>query len=490
MMDMHRRPRPEAGSALRRLGSQRTVLAMLALATAIASTGLAAGGTAGALLGEALAGTDAVAGLPLGVLVVGSAATALVVSRQASRIGWGRGLMLGYIAGALGGLLVIAAAAVGNFGVLLVGSSMLGAANSSVFLTRYAAAEIAGAAERGRALGAIFFATAIGAVASPSLLGPSGVLAQAVGLPPLAGLYVIAVASFGAAALLLAAMSHPAAPYIGRGAALLGPGDASDPNGPGGPSRNANVARREIASGLKVTPAKVALIVLATTNLIMVAVMAVAPLHLMHMTAMHMTAESHDLQITGVVVSIHVAGMFAPSPITGWLADRIGSAVVALTGVSLLIAASLAGILISQGSAFSMGIMLIILGVGWNCGVVGGSVLLADSVPPALRPQVEGIGEAAMGLAAALGAPMAGVIAALGGIPALSLAGATVALCSLAFACRTIRRGQLTAAPISALPDARGRPSHRRADAQAVCRGGPGICPESPPTHPHTRAHA
>jgi predicted MFS family arabinose efflux permease len=402
--------------------SQRAVLALLSVITVIASTGLAAGGTAGSLLGERLAGTDALAGLPLGMLVIGSGIMALVISRQTSHMGWGRSLMLGYVVGAFGGTLVIVATVAGSFAGLLAGSLMLGAANSSVFLTRYAAAAISGEGERGRALGAIFFATAIGAVASPGFLGPSGALARMIGLPPLSGLYLIAMACFITAALLFAAISHAAVPYVGFGAALLGA------------AKTAPVTRSEIVSGLSATPAKLALVILAATNLVMVAIMAIAPVQ--------MTAQNHDLQLVGVIVSMHVAGMFAPSPVTGWLADHIGATKVAVAGLLLLIAAGITGALMGQHGAMAMGVMLILLGAGWNCGVVGGSILLASSATVSLRVHVEGIGEVAMSFAAALGAPTAGVVVALGGISALALAGAFVALFTLAFVVRAARQGQ------------------------------------------------
>lgn len=406
--------------------SQRATLTKLAVVTVIASTGLAAGGTAGSLLGKELVGTDALAGLPLGMLVIGTGATALVISRQIGRRGWGQGLMSGYVVGAIGGLMVIGAAAIGSFAGLLLGSLMLGAANASVFLTRYAAASIADEPMRGRALGAIFFATAIGAVASPGLLGPGSALAYAVGLPPLSGLYMVAVAAFVTAALLLAAISHPAVPFLSRGATLLGP------------TTSAPMKRREIVSGLSATPARIALTVLAATNLVMVAIMAIAPLHMTHMMPTT-PMQSLDLEVIGVVVSMHVAGMFAPAPITGWLADRLGPVVVVVAGLSLLTVAAVAGMLIGQQSIFTMGAMLIVLGVGWNCGVVGGSLMLASSAPLTLRAHVEGIGEVAMSLAAALGAPIAGVLAALGGMPLLSVIGATVALFTLIFVCHIIR---------------------------------------------------
>jgi len=384
----------------------RTLL-VLAVATAIGSAGLAAGGTAGALLGVRITGTEAAAGLPLGLLVVGQAAAAVLVSRQTTRVGRGRSLALGYALGAAGAVLVILAAVASNLIVLLAGSMVLGAGNTAVFLTRYAAAEAGGEAARGQALGAVFFATALGAVASPNLLGPSGDLARTVGLPPLAGLYVVAIFCFLAAALLLWATSNPTVPYLGRGADLLGP------------SQGTRVTRREIASGLSAPSARLAVSILAATNLVMVAVMAIAPVHLV--------AHGHGLGLVGIVIGVHVAGMFVPSPISGWMADKIGPTPVAAAGFLLIVASGVAGLLLDTGSALSMTVVLAMLGVGWNFGVVGGSTLLADSVPAALRPHVEGVGEVCMGLAAGAGAPIAGLIVALGGFAALSLAGTVVA---------------------------------------------------------------
>lgn len=397
---MRAKPGPEA--------ARSRTLPVLALATAIGSAGLAAGGTAGAMLGTQLTGTEAAAGLPLGLLVVGQAAAAVFVSRRTARVGRGRSLALGYFLGAVGAALVILAASAGSFVVLLAGSAVLGAGNTAVFMTRYAAAETGGEATRGRAIGMVLFATAAGAVASPSLLGPAGGLVQVVGLPPLAGLYVVAILCFVTAAVLLSAASNPRVPYLGREASLLGP------------LREARPTRTEVASVMSGPSARIAVSILATTNLVMVAVMAIAPVH--------MVAHGHDLGPVGIVVGLHVAGMFAPSPISGWAADRVGPTVIAGGGLLLIVASGATGLLLDMGGLFSMALMLAMLGVGWNLGVVGGSALLAASVPPALRPRVEGIGEVSMGLAAGAGAPIAGVVVALGGFAALSLASTMVAV--------------------------------------------------------------
>lgn len=390
---------------------ERRTLAVLAVATIFGSLGLAAGGTAGTLLGAELVGAGA-AGLPLGALVVGQASVALLVSNRTGRAGRGKSLALGYAIGALGAGLVVVAAFAQNFAALLLGSAVLGGGNAAVFLTRYAAAEVGDGAVRGRGLGVVLFAAAVGAVASPNLLGLSGSVATRFGLPPLTGLYLVAVVGSGVAALLLTLSSRPNAPYFGHGSRWLGPRQASPVSG------------RELVSGVNCPPARAALAVLAMTNLVMVAVMAIAPVHLV--------AHGHSLQHVGFIVSLHVAGMFAPSPLSGWAADRFGGGRVAAAGIALLVLAGVVGALIDSGAALPMTLMLLLLGVGWNFGLVGGSVLLAASIPATLKPQVEGVGEVAMGVAAGLGAPLAGLLVALGGFRALSLVGAAAA--ALAFA--------------------------------------------------------
>jgi MFS family permease len=400
--------------------SRARALALLATTSAIGGSGLAAGGTAGALLGAQLTGTEAAAGLPLGVLVLGSAASALLISRSTSQLGRGLSLALGYAVGVAGALLVVLAAVIASLTTLLLGSLLLGGANASIFLTRYAAAEVGGEAGGGRALGLVFFSTSIGAVASPLLLGPSGDLAQNVGLPRLSGLYAIACVAFSVAGLLLGGASHTIRPGHAGVAALLRADETTPPTW------------RELADGADAGPATFGVAVLATVNFVMVAVMAVAPVHLM--------AHGQSLEMIGTAISAHVAGMFAPSPISGWLTDRVGPLAVVAIGFLLVLIAAVYGVTINQADAHAITVMLVILGVGWNFGVVGASALIAGSAPLAFRVQVEGIGEVAMGIAAAVAAPAASLIIAVAGFTSLSLLVATLAALAIA---STTRRASL-----------------------------------------------
>jgi len=399
-----------------RVHRSRPALPLLAASTAIGSLGLAAGGTAAALLAVETTGRDAAAGLPLGALAAGQAGASLLVARLTARAGRGAGLVAGYAIGVLGALAVVAAAVLASFPLMLAGSLLLGGANAAIFLSRYAAADIGGPEARGRALGTVLFATTLGTVAGPALLVPTGRLAEALGLPRLTGLYLVAVAAFAAAALVVAVLSRRGLPGLGRAARVAGADGPSQP-----------VTRGQLAAALRPAPARAALVVLGGTNLVMVAIMAVAPVQLLH--------HGHDLGFVGLAVSLHVAAMFAPSPVTGWLADRFGAAAVAAAGAGLLILAGMGGLGHQHGH--DMVALLIVLGLGWNCGVVGGSALLAASVPPALRPRSEAIGEASMGLAAAAGAPAAGLVVALGGFTTTWVAGALAGAVILA---RTRRR--------------------------------------------------
>ncbi len=209
-------------------GHRGRVFTLMAAATAIGAAGLAAGGTAGAVLGAQLGGPGA-AGLPVGLLVFGSAGGALFISRFTRAGRRGRGLVYGYLIGAGGAVVVIAAAVSRSLPLLLAGSVPLGTANAAIFLTRYAARDAGDDASRGRALGAVFFSTAAGAAISPLLLGPSATLARALGLPALSGLYLVALLTFGTAALIFAVGSSARVPWAGAGASVLSSGRATRP---------------------------------------------------------------------------------------------------------------------------------------------------------------------------------------------------------------------------------------------------------------------
>jgi MFS family permease len=392
---------------------ERRTMRVLVVAQLLGACGLAAGGTAGGLLAEQLTGSPATAGLPLAVLVLGSGIGAVAVTRVMSGHGRRVGLAAAYLAGAVGAGLVVAAAAFRSWPLLLGGCGLLGGGNTAVMLARYAAADLA--SRRGRAISAVVAAASAGAVAGPNLLGPAGVLAGVVGLPAPTGLFLLAIPAFLGAALVLVVFLRPDPLQVARAAAP----STQQPAVAGG--------KRALASLLGDRHIRLALVVLAVANLSMVGVMAVAPVHL------------HDhgagMGTIGLLISAHIAAMYLPSPVTGWLADALGGRVVAGMGALLLLAAGAAAV--AGSGRGGIVVALLLLGVGWNAGLIGGSTLLHDAaVSPSLRTRAEGLGELGMGAAAAVGGSGAGLLLANGGLALLGLVAAAPCLLVLAAAFR------------------------------------------------------
>lgn len=385
---------------------QRRTMRVLVAAQLLGACGLAAGGTAGALLAEHLTGSAAAAGLPLSLLVLGSGVGAVAVARVMRDHGRRAGLATAYLAGAVGAALVVAAAWWGSWPLLLAGSGLLGGGNAAVMLARYAAADLS--SHRGRSISRVVIAASVGAVAGPNLLGPAGTLAEAVGLPAPAGLFLLAVPAFLGAALVLLAFLRPDPLQVARDAAL----PAEEPAAARG--------RGELATLLGDRHVRLALVVLAIANLAMVGVMAVAPVHLHHHGA--------GMGTIGLIVGAHIAAMYLPSPVSGWLADAVGARVVAGVGALLLLAAGAVAAVASSGRVGVIGALLL-LGVGWNAGLIGGSALLRDApVSPSLRTRAEGLGELGMGATAAAGGSGAGLLLASGGFGLLGLVAAAPCL--------------------------------------------------------------
>jgi MFS family permease len=391
---------------------------VLVVAQLLGALGLAAGGTAGALLAERLTGNPAAAGLPLSMLVLGSGVGAVAAARIMRDRGRRAGLAAAYLAGAVGAALVVAAAAWRSWPLLLAGSLVLGGGNAAVMLARYAAADLA--SRRGRAISTVVTAASVGAIAGPNLLGPAGVLARGVGLPAPTGLFLLAVPAFLGAALVLVAFLRPDPLQVARSQALSAeePAAADD--------------RGELAALLGDRQVRLSLLVLAVANLAMVGVMAVAPVHL------------HDhgagMGTIGLMIGAHIAAMYLPSPVTGWLNDRIGAREVATVGALLLLAAGAVAAMAGAGRPGIMGALLL-LGVGWNAGLIGGSALLRNAqVSPSLRTRAEGLGELGMGAAAAVGGSGAGLLLAGGGFGLLGLVAAAPCLLLLAAVATTHQR--------------------------------------------------
>ncbi|WP_232661483.1 MFS transporter [Pseudonocardia sp. TRM90224] len=356
-------------------------------------------GAALALLAAQAAGSDAAAGLPQTLLVVGAALAAIGIGELTRRTGRALALAAGAGIAAAGSLVTLAGAVTSNLTAVLAGSVLMGAGNTAVMLGRYAAAELSEPERRSRAMASVLVATTLGAVVGPNLLAGSAALGERLGLGPLGGPYVVGALAFVMAAVLLGALRKQL-PAVAL------------------PVTRAPAARPDRATVLGIGT-------LAIANLVMVGVMTLAPVHLHHLGV--------DLGMIGLVVSLHIAGMFAPSPLSGRLVERIGAGRATAVAAGTLIAA---GLLAAAGgeSMVLFTFSMVLLGVGWNIALLAGSTMVTDGAPATERSRREGWGEVGMGVAAAGGGAVAGPLVSSSGYPTLAVAGAAVAVLLLPLA--------------------------------------------------------
>jgi MFS family permease len=390
--------------------TQRRTVATLVVSQAFGGVGVTTGIAVATILAEDILGSPALAGLAQTTQVLGAAVGAFVLARLMSARGRRPGLVAGYGVGGLGALLCVLAGVVASFGVLLLGTFAIGWATAANSQARFAATDLADPAHRARALGLVVWATTLGAVLGPNLTGPGADLARALDVPALTGPFVFSVAAVGLATLVIWARLRPDPLLLSRELAAAR-----------GEATAGHVNLRKVWRVVSVRPrASAAMAAIGVAHAVMVSVMVMTPLHMHHGDA--------SLDVIGFVISVHVLGMFAFSPLVGWLTDRVGRApMLASGGVVLLAAVALAG-RAPEGHSTGLAVGLFLLGLGWSCCLIAGSALLVDAVPFAERPAVQGASDLVMGLFAAAGGAAAGVVVATGGYGVLNLASGVLAV--------------------------------------------------------------
>ncbi|MGC5222631.1 MFS transporter [Micromonospora sp. DT81.3] len=349
--------------------------------------GLAFGATVslGALLAARISGDDSLSGLATAALTLGSAALAVPLAALARRRGRRVSLAGGMLLALTGVGVVIVAAGLFSFPLLLVGFVLIGAGQAANLQSRFAATDLASAATRGRDLSIVVWATTIGAVLGPNLVGPGEAIGAAIGMPVLTGPYVFGIAAQIAAVLLYVIFMRPdpllLADRIARQERLDRPAAVQKADRP--------------------FVARYAILAVSASHGVMVSVMAMTPVHLLHHGA--------SLSIVGLTISIHVAGMFALSPVFGILADRVGRFATILLGQALLLAALVTAWLGAE-STTAVTVALGLLGLGWSAATVAGSALLTEATAEPLRTRRQGRSDLTMSLVGAFGAIVAGLL--------------------------------------------------------------------------------
>ena len=374
-----------------------------------AGIGLGSAVSVGSLLAAHVAGGESAAGLAATMSTLGSAIAAIPLARIAMQRGRRLALTLGAAIAIAGGTLIVVAGGLMSLPLVLLGLLGLGVGGAVNLQARFAVTDFSAPENRGRDLSLVVWATTVGAIVGPNLNGLGILLGDAWGLPELTGPFVFTVAAQIAAA---------ATYWWGIG-----------PNVP-----TVTVTSNAINSAARLSRAvPLAIAVIGLGHATMVAVMAMTPVHLVHGGAS--VAES------SFVISLHVAGMYALSPVFGILSDKIGRIPVIILGqVVLAISLAMTAFMAMDHTAVTIG--LILLGLGWSANTVAGSALIGELSQGPKRLRTQGRSDAVMSASGALAGLLAGPAVMLLGYPGLSVAsfafvGAAAALIGLIVVLRT-----------------------------------------------------
>ncbi|MGX9900956.1 MFS transporter [Arthrobacter sp. SA17] len=375
---------------------QRRTVLILGSAQLLSAIVTGATVSIGSLLAVDLSGSNAWAGSVATVMTLAAALAALPLASLADRRGRRIGLVSGLATALAGTLLMVLSVVTGIFVLLILGAAGVGVGAASNLQARFAAVDLADSEHRGRALSAVVWAITIGAVAGPNLIQPGAVVGQALGLPPIAGPFVISAAGLLLAAALLLVGLRPDPLLLARRLAAADTAQAEDAAQQAGPpsagQQTPGTARRgSLARGLRAvrsSPAAIlALAAVVGAHAVMVGVMSTdtpasaGPGGRAGVSHADHSAGGDVLVIIGITISLHIAGMFALSPVMGWLTDKAGRVqTIALGYLTLVAAVMVSGL--GHASTTSVAIGLVLLGLGWSAASIAGSTLLAESVSP------------------------------------------------------------------------------------------------------------
>lgn len=403
------RPEPSNGGGAKRqplpreLGGklQRRTLLVLSSATILGGLGFGASASVGALLLAEVSGQDAISGLAAAMSNAGAAAAGIPLARIAARKGRRTAVVLGSSVAMLGALVAIFGAAIWQWWVLALGIGILGVAAAVQLLSRFAATDLALPQNRARDLSLVVWSITVGAVVGPNLMVPGSVVGGWLGVPPLAGVFVFTFFAQLAAVLvnyfglrpdpLLTARELQAAAVAAR------PADARETTEQASASRRAKV---------------LTIVIIGTAQAIMVGLMAMTPLHLKH----HGGSDA----LVGFTLSLHIAGMYALSPIFGILAGRIGRLRVIIGGWVILLVAICFAYLAGEQSLYVQ-VAMTLVGVGWSAVTVAGAALLTDLTSLAERPKWQGRADTLMSASGAAAGVLAGIVFAMSDFSILAL---------------------------------------------------------------------
>ncbi len=374
---------------------------------AIGSTAYIGIATVAALIAEEITGSTSLSGLAGATGTLGVAVGAAALSWMSYQ--WGRRptFALGYAVSVIGAILVVVAIGASNFMLLLGGMAGIGIGRSVGQLARYAAGDMRIEERRASAISLIVWASTIGAIVGPPLIGPTGSLALAAGYNELVGPVGVAIAGFTLAAALMFVGLRP-------DPLTLAVSDHQDqPNAPA----------RPLVELLRSRLVQLSIAAIVVSQVVMVTVMVMTPIHI--------KAFDGTLTATGYVMMAHTLGMFAIAPVTGWFIGRVGARRMIAIAITVFLAACGLAAMATTASIPILLVSMFLLGVAWNFGFVSGSTLLQSGHGVADRLKLQGFVDTSAWISSAVAAASSGILLDATSYRTLAMAGAALALVPL-----------------------------------------------------------
>lgn len=368
--------------------------------------GLAAGITVGALIAKDMLGSAGFAGVPSALFTLGSALAALLVGRISQRFGRRYGLSLGFIAGGVGAIGVIVATTMNSIVLLFLSLFIYGAGTATNLQARYAGTDLASEKQRATAISIAMVSTTLGAVAGPNLVTPLGEFAQIFGIPPLAGPFMLAATAYLLAGLTFLLYLRPDPFLVAKAIAAEQEKQAARVANEGLKAMQNNVNRLGVVVGA---------IILVLSHMIMVAIMTMTPIHMQN--------HGSGLSAVGMIIGMHIAAMYLPSLGTGMLVDKVGRTFMAVASAITLSIAGLTAAYAPGDSFVWLAIALILLGLGWNFGLISGTAIIIDSTNLKTRAKTQGSVDVYVALGGSAGSVLSGIVVAYSSYAVLGLIG-------------------------------------------------------------------
>lgn len=247
-------------------------------------------------------------------------------------------------------------------------------------------------------------------MAGPNLVTPMGKVATAINMPALAGPFILAAVAYILAGLTLFVFLRPDPLLVAKAIAIEQQ------------KQQHKLAETTTAVNNKINRIGILVgaLVLVLSHVIMVAIMTMTPIH--------MQGHGSSLSAIGMVIGLHVAAMYLPSLGTGLLVDKICRTFVVIASGIILATAGLVATFAPGDSLLWLTVALVLLGLGWNFGLISGTAIIIDSTTIHNRAKTQGSIDVWVALGGSAGSLLSGVIVAYSSYAFLGTIGTYLAL--------------------------------------------------------------